>query len=91
MNENNKSAPQSCLSISAHQVKCKKNWVDEFLSYMNRSQKSFNQSLFPLIKTKNDTQMSRRDNGELELNVIQFDPFENRMPDENDNQALQRR
>ena len=45
---------------------------------MNRSQKSFNQSLFPLIKTKNDTQMSRRDNGELELNVIQFDPFENR-------------
>ena len=34
--------------------------------------------------------MSRRDNGELELNVIQFDPFENRMPDENDNLALQR-
>ena len=56
---------------------------------MNRSQKTFNQSLFPLIKTKKDTQMSRRDNGELELNVIQFDPFENRMPDENDNQALQ--
>ena len=32
----------------------------------------------------------RRDYGELKLNVIQLDPFENWIPDENDNLALQR-
>ena len=36
--------------------------------------------------------MGRRDDGEHQLNAIQLDPFEKikRMPDENDDLALQR-